>query len=81
VWVLVARPFEASEGVSCSTLPAGPAAVVRHTGDYAELGRSYDVLWAWIRAQGAPEKGLYWERYGHWDEDPDQRFTWLYRQL
>lgn len=78
VAVVVARPFDAEGDVRPGELPSGRAARLVHVGDYAELGRSHDRLAAWCRGE---RSGPSWERYGHWDDDPARRLTFVYRGL
>jgi effector-binding domain-containing protein len=66
----VLEPFEASEGVICSSTPAGLAAVVRHVGPYSKLSQAYAAALAWCSRNGYRTTGVSWEIYGHWNDDP-----------
>ncbi len=49
--------------VEASTLPGGPAVVVLHRGDYADVVRAYERARAWIAANDWVEAGDAWEAY------------------
>jgi effector-binding domain-containing protein len=49
--------------VEPSTLPAGPAAVAMHVGDYADLPHCYLAIRAWLRDHGYAMASPHWEIY------------------
>ena len=62
--------IEGAGEVRATELPGGPAATAVHRGSYAELGTSWDALFAW-----AEERGRITDLRGGWDvyeNDPSQ---------
>lgn len=59
----VSRPVRPAGEVIASTLPAGPAAHGVHVGPYEELGRTYDEMFAWLKAQEWEPTEVMWEVY------------------
>jgi effector-binding domain-containing protein len=81
VGVQVAAPFEGSDELTCSSLPAGPALHHRHVGPYAGIGAAFDELYAWATEQGFATTGVSVEIYGDHDPDQSRLVTDLYAML
>lgn len=58
-----ASAIEDSERIRASTLPAGPAVTAWHVGSHHELGRTYDAVEAWMKANGHVPGKVFWEVY------------------
>src|SRR5690242_1169490 len=67
--VPVAARFADFDEIECREIPGGEYASTTHWGAYADLGRAYDRLFAWIPANGRREAGVHWEYYGNWNDD------------
>jgi effector-binding domain-containing protein len=78
VGVVVSGAFEATGPVVPSHLPAGRAAHTTHIGDYSGLGRAYDAVAHWCRANDVTASRTRWEVYGDWDPDPAKVQTDVY---
>jgi effector-binding domain-containing protein len=59
----IEEPIISAEGVSSSTLPGGPAAVVSYFGPYEHVGSAYEAIQAWCRDKGYEIVGPPWESY------------------
>lgn len=53
----------AGSGYRASTLPGGPAVVLRYEGPYDRIEQAYDQLQAWIRESDFEASGTPWESY------------------
>ena len=69
VGVEVGTPFPGRGEVIGSATPAGDAAMVTHLGPYRRLGEAHQVVRQWCGVQGRALDGLYWELYGHWQDE------------
>lgn len=63
VGVPVNEPMDGQGGIEPGTLPAGPAAVVTHTGSYDGLSATWDRLKHWMIEQGHEGRADPWEHY------------------
>lgn len=70
--------YEVPAGIIRTQSPAGLAARAVHWGSYAELGRTYDAIHAWMKANKLKPTGPFWELYGHWNDDPAKLRTDIY---
>jgi effector-binding domain-containing protein len=58
------------------TLPAVPEmGVVRHVGDYEQLGEAFKALTDWLEVHGYERAGNLREVYVHYDQDHTQNIT------
>jgi effector-binding domain-containing protein len=65
-----------TDQVRVYTLPAVPEmGVVRHVGDYEQLGEAYATLNAWLETQGYERNGNLREVYVHYDVDRSKNIT------
>lgn len=71
--VPVQAPIRAAGEVHSSSLPAGTAAHVLHTGPFDDLGRAHEALSAWVQANGFRPYGEAWETYLDGPEVPEPR--------
>lgn len=71
--VPVPAPIRADGEVHSSSLPAGTAAHVMHTGAFDRLGGAHEALAAWVRANGLYPYGEAWETYLDGPEVPEPR--------
>jgi DNA-binding transcriptional MerR regulator len=76
-WIIpVEGEVAATPEIQVYTLPAIPEmGVVRHVGDYEQLGEAYAALAAWLEAQGYERTGNLREVYVHYDQDRTQNIT------
>ena len=81
VGVQVTAPFEPTEAVVCSKMPAGPAATATHTGGYFDLGKTHDAVIAWCRQHDYALAGPFWEVYGDWTQDSAKLTTEVFHLL
>jgi effector-binding domain-containing protein len=84
-WQPLADGFDAEAGfpstgaiapagrVQPDTLPGGLAATAVHRGDYAGVGATYGVLYAWIAGHGYDPTGQPWECYLDEPDVPEPR--------
>jgi effector-binding domain-containing protein len=79
--VLVKAPFSDGEEVRCSATPAGNTLWTVHFGEYSALGAAYDALFNAVKQRGVVHAGIFWEVYGHWEDDPALRRTDIYLLL
>ena len=79
--VRVLESFEGSDGVYCTTTPAGLAARVRYVGPWRTLGRAHKAILAWSKASGRKLAGVNWEVYGHHTNDESKQTTDIYYLL
>ncbi len=70
VGVQVTGPFEPTDRVVPSVLPAGEIASTVHRGPYDALGEAHVALKAWCLSHRHTLTGIRWEIYGDWHEDP-----------
>jgi effector-binding domain-containing protein len=73
--VLVSEPMRGEGRVVASLLPGGTIATTRYAGSYEGLGVAHEAIRRWIDEQGLALAGPSWEIYGHWDDDPEKRYT------
>jgi effector-binding domain-containing protein len=59
----VAAPVEGRGRVKPGKIPGGKAVVAVHTGPYAELGETYDLLLAFVEKQGLTTESFSYEYY------------------
>jgi effector-binding domain-containing protein len=59
----VAAPIAGNGRVQAGALPGGPVATIWHVGPYDTLTATYDVLAAWMAAEGRARGGPFWEVY------------------
>jgi effector-binding domain-containing protein len=67
--VPVPRPFTAAGEVEPGTIGGGAAAHAVHVGPYDTIGRTWEALDAWLRAEGRTPSGPFWECY---IDDPEE---------
>ena len=79
--VRVLERFEGSDGVYCTTTPAGLAAHVLHIGPYRFLGKAHEAILAWSESSGRKLACVNWEVYGHWTADESKLTTDIYYLL
>ena len=77
----VAAKFEEIGEVVNSETPGGPAVTIAHIGPYDQLGASHRAMVDWCRHNGHRLRGVCWEIYGDWDEDPAKLRTDLFHLL
>ena len=65
----VSEPFVGSDRVQCSQLPSGRVASAVHLGPYARLAEAHSEIRQWCADHGHPLSNIFWEIYGHWDEN------------
>lgn len=64
----MAQPFNGSDRVHCSELPAGRVATAAHFGPYSGLSEAHAEIQRWCAEQGHRLADVSWEIYGHWKE-------------
>lgn len=57
IFLPVARPFEAPEGIEVKTHAAAHVAFATHVGRYDEVWRAHDAVAGWVREHGRPMVG------------------------
>jgi effector-binding domain-containing protein len=75
VGIQVAAPFQGSDRVVPSELPAGRVATTVLRGDYSGIHAAHVAVRAWCAARAHVLTGTRWEIYGDWHEDPEQLET------
>ncbi len=70
VGIQIIKPFEETESVVCSFIPAGRAATTAHFGDYSKLGAAHDAVLKWCKENNHQLAGPFWEVYGDWSDNP-----------
>jgi effector-binding domain-containing protein len=53
-------------------------ATVAHFGDYEEMHDAYQALEQWCARNQRARRGVSWEVYGDWEDDPAKRRTDIY---
>lgn len=81
----VGEPFNGTDRVQCSQLPAGRVATAAHFGPYGGLGEAHRAIREWCDQHGHRLSKVSWEIYGHWQEswnaDPSKIRTDVFYQL
>ena len=65
----VTEPFAPVGRVELVEVPGGEIATATHWGDYAGLGSAHETVIAWCNNEGRARAGIFWEVYGHWNDD------------
>jgi effector-binding domain-containing protein len=76
-WMIpIAGPISESDQVRAYTLPEVPEmGVVRHIGEYEQLGEAFTALTGWLEDHGYERAGNQREVYVHYDQDCAQNIT------
>ena len=76
--VPVSGPFQPTPDIEFLEFEGGRSAHTRHIGPYAELGSAYHAVFDWTRNNGIDTRGVNWEVYGDWSDDPSKLVTDVY---
>jgi effector-binding domain-containing protein len=76
-WMIpIAGPISESDQIRAYTLPEVPEmGVVRHVGEYEQLGEAFNALINWLELHGYERDGNLREVYVHYDQDRTQNIT------
>jgi effector-binding domain-containing protein len=76
-WMIpIAGPISETDQIRAYTLPEVPEmGVVRHVGDYKQLGEAFKALINWLEVHGYERAGNLREVYVHYDQNRTQNIT------
>jgi effector-binding domain-containing protein len=77
----VFAPFPDAGDVVCSKTPAGRVATTIHMGEYTDLPQAHRAVRQWCIDNHHSIAGINWEAYGHHEDDPAKRRTYVYYLL
>jgi effector-binding domain-containing protein len=70
VGVQVVSPFDGTDEVVCTAIPAGSVARTAHFGPYHQLRRAHEAVRKWCTENQREFTLPFWEVYGDWNDDP-----------
>ena len=76
-WMIpIAGPISATDQIRAYMLPEVPEmGVVRHIGEYEQLGEAFKALTGWLEVHGYERSGNLREVYVHYDQDCTKNIT------
>ncbi|HEX4825791.1 MAG TPA: GyrI-like domain-containing protein [Candidatus Polarisedimenticolaceae bacterium] len=81
IGVEIASPLRAVDGIVSTTTLAGEVARTLHTGPYSGLRDAHQAVRRFIREHGRRHANVWWEVYGHWQNDPAKLETEVFHAV